>query len=248
MKKKTKGKTFIIIISSVLAVTLLGSLAFNLFPTKKDEGTKPGIEDILPDEPGVETPDVPEEPNEPEVVEPMSISVDNISYTSVSGATDYSSKLNKVLMSDIENKINIATGDVLSIRWNSGALVTLNIDLNNIDLTKYTHLTFVFGSEPLVYTDGYAKFVQDPVKTVFKTGKYFISNDANYDNSVANKPGTTIDDFLKLGEWKKFEIPVEDVLECFNTNGKINLFHFMSNGLTTSTLYLADINFENLAQ
>ena len=252
-KKKKTG----LVIAGILSVALIGSgIAVNKMDEKpKDEPDVPSIEQPLPEEPGNETPDVPEEPGnetpdvpeEPEVVEPLVISVDNISYTTAGGGTDYSYKLAKVTMNDVENKTDIADGDMLSITWNSGAIVTLNVDLNDIDTSKYTHLTFVFGSEKLNFSSGYAKFVQDYAKTVFKSGKYFVSTDGSIENSVSNRPSTTAEDYLKLGDWKRFEIPIEDVIECYNTNGKINLFHFMSSNLTTSTLYLSNIQFENLA-
>lgn len=243
-KQTNKRKTLIIIISVILSLGVASGIIASYIPNEKpDKSDKPTIDKPIetPPEPDVE---------EPIVIEPQKISLtkDNVAYTSLTGATDYSGKLNIVAANEVENRPEeVSEDNLVKIVWNSGAIVSLGIDLDDYDLSDVTHLTFWFGSDPVIYSEGYAKFVQTPNNTVFSSSKYFVSSDRSVVDASATKPGTTTEDFLNCGSWKKYEIPISDVLEFYETNGKITLFHFMSQGLTINNLYLADVQFEMLA-
>lgn len=245
MRKKSNTLVIIFIIISIILIStgVAGTVA------KKPNEDMPTIDTPIerPDEP--ETPDVPEEP---EVISPQAIDVklENFDYISKSNGANLSHYLNVVDMAEVPNKTENVSGNVLSIEWRSGTLVSINIDLENYDLSKMTHLTFWVGSEPDEFDSpsGYAKFVQDASLTIFNTGKYFIEADKNAEDFVANKPSTTVEDYLHFGEWKKYEIPIQNVIDCYETNGKITFFHFMSSSLSSTTVYLTNVQFENLAQ
>lgn len=239
MKKKSKGKTFVLIISSVLAVTLFGALAIGFIPDKKESSNKTEVTTpVVPPE-DTETPDTPDN----EILGKIELTLDNVIYENSNGIeSDENESL--VTMADVSVTNENIDDTFLKLRFFSGCTVSINVDLSKYDIENATHLTFWFGSEPdYIEENGYAKFVQNPSETVFSKSQSLVSSDATIPEGQ--------DNYTRFGEWRKFEIPIADVLEFYETNGRITLFNFSAHRLSQNSIgtfvYLANVQFENLA-
>lgn len=232
MKEKKKN-SIIAAVCTVIAIVIGSTFIINAIPKEEPKPDEPPVIET----PGEnETPDVPENPIE--LLTKVDLTYSTVDYTTVGGTPFQSYWV--VPVESINNTTDKFTGNVAKFEWGSSRLVSLNINLSDYDVANSTHLTFWLGSEPLTYDSGWAKFVQDPDLTVFSEGQYFTSDDSTTPDTKPN--------YTRFGDWRKFEIPIADVVEFYETNGTVTLFYFMSSGLTGNSVYLGDVQFENLTE
>ena len=244
MSNGKKKKPFLIA-GIILSVVLIGSGVAGTI-TKKPTEDEPSVIDTPIETPGDNTGDNTETPDTPdnEILGKIELTLDNVIYENSNGIeSDENESL--VTMADVSVTNENIDGTFLKLRFLSGCTVSINVDLSKYDIENATHLTFWFGSEPdYIEENGYAKFVQNPSETVFSKSQSLVSSDATIPEGQ--------DNYTRFGEWRKFEIPIADALEFYETNGRITLFNFSAHRLSQNSLgtyvYLANVQFENLAQ
>ncbi|MBE5742973.1 MAG: hypothetical protein E7360_06650 [Clostridiales bacterium] len=243
MKEKKKNSV-IAAVCTVIAIVIGSTFIINAIPK---EEPKPDEPPVIETPGGNETPGENETPEEPELLTRIELTFDNVAYedTSGKGIIKYKSI---VTMADVPIANENIDGNVLKLVWRSGCTVSVNVDLSKYDVENATHLTFWFGSDVLNFSEGWAKHVQWKDKTIFNSQKSLKSSDLDLDAYFARHPDVNPADVLKCGEWKKYEVPIADVLEFYETNGRISFFNFMSSGLTVNNVYLANVQFENITE
>ena len=225
MNKKSKGKTFLIVICSILSITLLGSIVFGLFPAEESK-KKTYVKHT--------------------VIAELPITLEDCSATSYSGATDLNGSLSKVSSVDLGAEDESITGDFIKIDWKSGLYFTLDIDFENYDLSKVTHLSFWLYSDSTTFDTGKPLLVKDTTSTIFNTKKRMISADKTFEDILVNEPEAVKDNFFVFGTWNRIEVPIEDVLSFEETNNKVALFYTYSSGLTTTSIYVGGFELEKI--
>ena len=241
-------KKFLIIIAVFLVGVLgLSALGFLFKPEESSKKPDNGVVDALPDNEGTETPGENETPEVPELLKRINLTLDNVVYAN--GSSDYVKRKSLVNRTDVPVANENIDGNVIKLKWHTGNTLSINVDLSKYDTENSTHLTFWVGSDVLNFTENssvYGHFVHTPSKTIFSSIKRFKSSDCNLEEYLASHPSVNPDDVLKFGEWKKYEVPIADVLEFYEANGRITIFHFLSKNFPENNIYLANVQFEKI--